>query len=616
MAFTPRTFVEILNDMVAYVQTRTAISDFTPGSVIRTLLESAALEDDEQYFQMVQLLDMFSLNTATGSDLDRRMADFNLFRLPAKKAFGQVQLADNSVKTTQVAIDAVVGGFSVTVVDSSPFPVTGFPYTIRIGEGTSNVQDVDVSANNPAGGVLTLAATTPLTDSISVGNTCTLVTGAVSRLIAAGQGVEAPSTVIAPTKNYSTQEPASIVAGNILSNLVRIQADNAGALGNTGTNTVTKFTGGAPFTGATVLNANPVEGGLEIQSDKDFRETGLNQLQSLSRGTPLAIKTGAIGTTDPETGQRVESVNIVEDFTNNLVQVYIDDGTGLDADKTGTGSSSLAVALVGGESSIEVQIGSVFPSNGTILIEDDTAGPGVAELLAYKSKSNNQLILSDGVTVAGSHDVGSLVNGVDVISSSTEANQRRFKLQNLPVVASTNKVFTKTLFGVWSELTEGVDYILNHGIGELQIVNPLGLLAGTQIVAGYDYYTNLIALVQKILEGDPDDPVNFPGIKAAGVFLQVLEPVAVFINVRASITAADGFLETDLQAPVRRAIEDYINSRKIGEDIIVSKMVDVAFTVTGLRDIKVTTPAANQVILEDQIPLAQDNLGNSLVVIV
>ncbi len=615
MAFTPRTFVEILNDMVAYAQTRTALSDFTPGSVIRTIFEAAALEDDEQYFQMVQLLDMFSLNTATGSDLDRRMADFNLFRFPAKKAFGKVQFADNSVKTSQVAIDAVVGVLTITTVDSTPFPVVGFPYTIRVGESTSNVQDLDVIANNTLGGELTLDPTTPLVDNIFVGNTVTLVTGAVSRLIAAGQGVEAPSTAIAPTKRYSTQEPASIVAGNILSNIVRVQADNAGALGNTGTNTITKFTGGAPFTGATVLNTNTIEGGLEIQSDKDFREVGLNQLQSLSRGTPLAVKTASVGVTDSETGQRVESANIVEDFVNNIVSIYIDDGTGLDPDTAATGSSSLAVVLAGTESVVEVQDGSTFPSNGTLLIEDDVSG-GVAELLSFKSRNNNKLTLSTGVSVLGPHGIGAIVNAVDVVSSSAEANQRRFKLQNFPIVVTSNHVFTKTPLGAWAVLTEGVDYILNHGTGELQIIDPLGLLVGTQLVAGYNYYTNLIALVQKILEGDPDDPVNFPGVKATGVFFRVLEPSPVHVSVKASITAADGFLENDLQAPVRRAIEDYINSRKIGEDVIVNKMIDVAFNIAGVRDIKITKPTSNQIILEDQISLAQDNLGNSLVVVV
>ena len=45
MAFSPRTFQEILTEMIAYVQSRTLISDFSVGSVVRTMLEAAALED-------------------------------------------------------------------------------------------------------------------------------------------------------------------------------------------------------------------------------------------------------------------------------------------------------------------------------------------------------------------------------------------------------------------------------------------------------------------------------------------------------------------------------------------------------------------------------------------
>ena len=53
MAFQPRSFPQILAEMIAYVQSNTVVSDFNVGSVARTLLEAAALEDDEQYFQMV-----------------------------------------------------------------------------------------------------------------------------------------------------------------------------------------------------------------------------------------------------------------------------------------------------------------------------------------------------------------------------------------------------------------------------------------------------------------------------------------------------------------------------------------------------------------------------------
>lgn len=616
MAFTPRTFPEILNDMIVYVQSRTPLTDFTPGSVIRTILESAALEDDEQFFQMVQLLDLFSIADATGDDLDRRLADYNLYRLSAKSAFGRVQIADNSARTTQVAIDALTGAVSITVVDSSAFPVSGFPYTVRIGEGTPIVQDVDITANNVAGGILTLSGTTPLTDAVAVGHTVTLVTGAVSRLVTAGTEVEAPATAIAATKRYELRESASIVAGNILSNAVRIQAINAGRLGNTGTNTITKFTGGPPFLGASVLNSAPIEGGKSTEDDDTFRERGLSKLQALSRGTPLSLKAEATGVTDVATGQRTESASVVEDYVNNVVYVYVDDGTGLIPDTASTGSASLQDATLVGVSTLDLADGTNLPTSGFILIEDDTVGAGVAELLAYKDRVNNTIILADGVTTTSTHEAGALVTRVDVLTQAAEANQRRFRFKNYPIIPANVRVFRKPIIGPWVQLFEGTDYVLNHGIGDFQLVSPGGVSAGTKIVAGYQYYTNLVALVQRVLEGDPNDPVNFPGVKASGVFLRVQAPQTARVTVRASLTAEANFLEADLVAPVRRAIEDYINSRKIGEDVILSKIVDVAHNVAGVRDITITQPLTNQVILEDQLPVAQDAAGNSTVFVV
>ena len=61
MPFRRRVFTEILQDMIDHVLLNTPLTDFRIGSVIRTLLEAAALEDDEAYFQMAQLLRDFSV---------------------------------------------------------------------------------------------------------------------------------------------------------------------------------------------------------------------------------------------------------------------------------------------------------------------------------------------------------------------------------------------------------------------------------------------------------------------------------------------------------------------------------------------------------------------------
>ncbi len=90
MSFQRRVFAEILQDMIDHVLFNTPLSDFRIGSVIRTLLEAAALEDDEAYFQMAQLLRDFSFTSATGVELDRRLEDFDLVREPAAPALGEL----------------------------------------------------------------------------------------------------------------------------------------------------------------------------------------------------------------------------------------------------------------------------------------------------------------------------------------------------------------------------------------------------------------------------------------------------------------------------------------------------------------------------------------------
>ena len=619
MAFTPRTFEQILNDMIAYVQSRTTISDYNVGSVIRTILEAAALEDDEQYFQMVQLLDLFSFTTASGEDLDRRLADFGLTRRAAIPATARGKFVDNNLIRTRAASDASAGAFTVTGFDTTRFPTSGYPYTIRIGEGTPRLQNLIVSNNNTATMVLTLSSA--LTFDVFVGDRIAFVTGGTlsaptppssqSRVINIGTQVQAPPTVTEAARIYSTTEPAFILQGNYESNEVIIKCTSSGTAGNVGTNRINQFPGSPPYIGAAFYNTSPASGGLDRETDSEFRTRALNQLQSLSRGTPLALKSEAIGVLDPVTQTRVISSNIVEDFVEDEVFLYVDDGTGSVARTKVLPADSIGAVTAGAVTVTPVDI-SDWPNTGWILIETDGVNP--AELVQYTTKVGTVLGLATPLVYA--HNSGSIINFVDIVSASAEATQRRFKLTNFPSVRNSERIFIKPPAGVWTLLTRDVDYVINRGTGEFQLTDVGGVVSGTQVVAHYTYYTNLIAEVQKVLEGDPDDPVNYPGVKASGIFLSVEQPIIKRITVVASITAKDGFIEGDLAPLVQRAIESYISSLRIGQDVIVSKIIDSAFTITGLADIRIVTPSSNVVVLESELPMPFDASGNSLVQVI
>jgi hypothetical protein len=329
----------------------------------------------------------------------------------------------------------------------------------------------------------------------------------------------------------------------------------------------------------------------------------------LSRGTPLAVKTAAIGITDPVTQARVVSSNLVEDFSSNEVVLYVDDGTGSVARTSGLPADSLASAVLLGGSSLQPVSISDWPNSGYVLIESDGVNP--IELVSYISNNGSVLTLASSTT--SPHALGSIINFVDQITDAAEATQRRFKLTNFPVVRNTERIWICPPSGIWSLLVRDVDYKLNKGTGELQLTDVGGVVAGTKLVAHYSYYTNLIAQVQKVMEGDPDDPVNFPGVKAAGIFLSVEQPTIKRINVIASITAAEGFSEASLAPLVRSVIESYVSSLRIGQDVIVSKIIDNAFTVSGLADIRVLLPTSNVTVLESELPVPFDASGATLV---
>lgn len=616
MSFRPRTYEEILDDMIAYMQARTSISDYNEGSVIRTILEAAALEDDEQYFQMVQLLDLFSLTTASGEDLDRRLSDFGITRRSPQAATTKGKFVDNNLIRTKIAFDATAGATSLVGFDTTRFPTAGYPYTVRVGEGTSRMQNLVVVDNDTTSMTLTLS--TPTVFDVVTGDRLAFVTGgtlanpvaptAQARVINIGTQVYAPATVVEAARTYTTTEPAYIIAGNYESNEVILKCTTSGKAGNIGARRINQLTS-PPFSGAGFYNTTPASGGLDRETDSEFRVRALNQLQSLSRGTPLALKTYSLGVLDPKTQNRVTSSNIVEDFVTDEVFVYVDDGTGAVARTQILATDSLMNAISVGSRTLTPVDATDWPSAGFVLIESDGVNP--SELVEYRTKTAGTLTLD--APTAYAHSAGSIINFVDYVAASAEMAQRRYKLTNYPIVRNSERIWMKAPAGNWNLLVPGTDYVLNKGTGEFQLRRPGGVVAGTKLVAHYTYYVGLIKEVQRVLEGDSADAVNFPGVKAAGVFLSVEQPTIKRIAVSASITAADGFVESDIAPDVRRAIEAYISALRIGEDVIVSKIIEAASTVRGVADVRIIAPASNIIVLESELPVPFNASGESLI---
>lgn len=606
MPFVPRSYETILNDMIAHMKANTTITDYTVGSNARTLLEACALEDDEQYHQMVQLLDAFRIATAVGTDLDERAADLNIERLDEKEATGKIVVRDGGLTQSDTSTSTTAGATTIKVEDSSDFPTT-YPFTIRIGERTPQVEDVAVINNDTTFNTFTLS--TPAVNAHSVGDRVAHVTGS-AKTIASGIQVQTPPTTTSSSIKFITRETGTISAGNYESSQIDIIAVEAGSDGTVPAGRVSKFVSSPPFTGAEVTNPTATSGGRDEETDNDLRSRLLRRYDELSRGVPSAIESVVIGVEDSNTGQRIVTAKLKEDFISEDHVLYVDDGTGFIPDNTIMTKNAVNGAHLSGVTSLAVNDVSDFPSSGAVLISPGL--PSIAEVIEYSAKDSTTNTLSLDSPTSFAHNDDDEVVLVDQVGTAEEG-QNYFELDNFPLKQNSYEIYDNR-DGQFKLKTEGIDYEINLTNGEIQFTGA-GLSAGTIVVANYTYYTGLLQKAQKVLNGDPDDSVTYPGVVAAGVIIRVDVPTIRQITVIASISVEVGFDEDDIRPEVETAITSYIDNLKIGANVICAEIIERSMSINGVYNISLQQPTSDVVILEDELPKSSDSSGNSLVTV-
>jgi len=87
----------------------------------------------------------------------------------------------------------------------------------------------------------------------------------------------------------------------------------------------------------------------------------------------------------------------------------------------------------------------------------------------------------------------------------------------------------------------------------------------------------IFAEVRKLIEGDPNDPENYPGYRAAGISLEISAPNAIVIDISFLLYIDELTQEaaTDIENIAVTAVERYINSLKMGYDVILTEIITV-----------------------------------------
>lgn len=353
--FQPRVFQEIMGDMIQRLISATPLTDINYGSVFTTMLEAAAQEDDEQYFQMLEIIRGYSLDTTTGDDLDTRAYEYGLERKDSQFATTSVTIGDSTITKVSTELYSGKSGPSAgsTVIAANEdigFPTSG---SIVIGRGTPNAETVGYLNITVLSNYVEFNLAASLANDHGTDETIVLSQGG-NRTIPSGTVVYVPEGDITPRIDFETDAEVILLDGEDEIESVSITAAEAGYDSNVPIGSISKFDS-PPFSGATVSNPARVTNGEDEETDQELRDRIKDHIQSLSRGTGRSIITNVLGVISEEENKRVVSASLVEPtIPADVVRLYIDDGTGFIPSFQNVGYEEVVSSATGGEKYLSI----------------------------------------------------------------------------------------------------------------------------------------------------------------------------------------------------------------------------------------------------------------------
>lgn len=254
-------------------------------------------------------------------------------------------------------------------------------------------------------------------------------------------------------------------------------------------------------------------------------------------------------------------------------------------------------------------------SSGEIAAGDATSPAISAEALIVGKDGN---ILADAIDTQNGKGV--LVTGISgveyVINDSTFSggtNQESDDERAIRFQIFVQGLHGSTVRGIESEVLKLV-FIKSVTVREKY---PL---PGINTIVADDGSGNLsssqITEIKELLDGDPNDFVNKPGFRAAGITINVQAPIVIAQNVTLIVTRIGTLSDSaEIINVVQSAIENYINTRKLGDNVILAEIIRIAKSAhPAAFDVSVSVPTGNVSI--DVAELARVGSGTGAVVTV
>lgn len=350
----PRSYNEILGDMVDAFLSRYGLRSLKVGSPVLSILESVAQSQLRSSEDIFTLLEAQSLDNAEGVALDRIGADESTPRITQTPSTGSVTITDTSFtkissKIFQGTAAPIAGSTVINVLDASAWGSTG---SIYLGRGTSNYEGpIAYTSKVNNGTYWTINLSTPTLRFHNLGESVVVAQGG-DRSVSAGTIVQTSQGNTSNAIQFKTLFTSTIPDGETQITGVLVVATQPGLIGNIAASAINSFATN-PFTGAFVSNPLPFTNGTSVEDDDTYRERIRQARQTRTKGTELAVQTNAVGVVATDENKRVLSASVVH-RQGLPVTLFIDDGTGYEMVADGAAIETLMDSALGGEQYFKV----------------------------------------------------------------------------------------------------------------------------------------------------------------------------------------------------------------------------------------------------------------------
>ena len=109
----------------------------------------------------------------------------------------------------------------------------------------------------------------------------------------------------------------------------------------------------------------------------------------------------------------------------------------------------------------------------------------------------------------------------------------------------------------------------------------------------YQIYTGTISTIQRLIEGDPNNPEASAGYRAAGTRVRVLSPSVVRISLDLQVTVESGVDLGDLENQITEEITALASALHVGMPLYAAAVIDVVMDIEGVINVHVFNTGSN-----------------------